>query len=102
MVGAVGGWVVVCGTHHRSGAAGQKHEQKYRTLCCTACKRRKQEALFKRTGRDQNSHDVNEVASGVNVTRGLSKAHLQEWKGVKASSRNKMYFKYLNMDKYLL
>lgn len=32
MVGAVGGWVVVCGTHHRSVAAGQKHEQKYRTL----------------------------------------------------------------------
>lgn len=37
----------------------------------------------------------------VNMTWGLSKAHLQERKGLKLQVETK-HFKYLNTDKYLL
>lgn len=58
-------------------------------LCCPDCKMRKQEALSKKVRRLKFPLEVSEMAGEISTTWGLSKARLQEGKGLKLQVETK-------------
>ena len=63
---------------------------------------RKQEALSEGVEETQILTWGQQGGRGSRYDTGALKGTLEGMEGVKASSRNKMYFKYLNTDKYFL